>query len=102
MKFNRSKHLRNIIQLAGGDGDHMFIRGPRNAFGKRGEVSYVFAYTRLSDERKQLIVDSMKDIYPDIGLVKAYVTKRVSNGWSRSMGGNIKFVFNTRADGAPA
>ena len=101
--MNRTKLLRSLVNLAGGDSRTIFIRGPKNSYGVEGEVSYVACYTNLSADKKQAVCDTIKKL--DRQIERAYVTRRVvvarMAGRVFYRGGNIKVVYHTRANGKP-
>jgi hypothetical protein len=97
--MNRTAQIKDIIARIAPDASVYSIHtsGPYSCYGKRGEVSMT-VYSNLWDVQMNHIADLIELLMP--GCVRAYITRK-ANRRVRT-GGNLKVVFNTRANGEPA
>lgn len=96
MKQSRISHVRAAVKkFIPNIQTREYVSGPFAALGKRGEVSITVYAPGATEYEKLAICDTAKMLIP--GCERAYVTKK-----NKVVGGNIKFVFDTRANGSPA
>lgn len=78
----------------------LYIAGPNAMNGTDGEVSYTFMLEGMLPSRdEQELCEAIISNVP--GVHDARITKKVNMSYGR-VGGNLKVVFKTRADGKPA